>query len=505
MAELQGDKPAADNVDKVETRNLAYDDDEYDNSPAARAMTRRILWRLDTRILPVLALLFLCSFLDRTNVGNARLYGLEKELGMDADDVQYDQGLAVFYATYIVSEVPSNLVLKRVTPRVWLPFLTFAWGVVSMCQGFIQNFAGFAAVRAVLGFTEGGLLPGMVLYLSSMYTRRELALRIGLFYTAASLSGAFGGLLARGLSELGGHSGLSAWRWIFIIEGLLTVAAAAVAALILPNGLVGASFLSEQEKAHAARRLQRNVVAGSTGSTSSPSSIMNPEHEAAETFSWHEVGRAVFSWQTWLSACAYFGILSGLYSFGLFLPTIIAALGHTANAAQLWSVIPYAVASVVTVIVAFASDYFQVRGVIMLVTMPIAIIGYAVIANVHSPSVKYGMTFLMATGLYSSVPPVLGWLANNSAGHYKRATAAALQLAIANCGGFVTVFVYPSTQSPQFHKGHTIILSLLVAGWFMILGNVVYCYKVNKDKASGKYDQYIGTGDDRDPSFRLVL
>lgn len=103
----------------------------------------------------------------------------------------------------------------------------------------------------------------------------------------------------------------------------------------------------------------------------------------------------------------------------------------------------------------------------MLFTMPIAIVGYAVIANVDNPNVKYGMTFLMATGLYSSVPPVLGWLANNSAGHYKRATAAALQLAIANCGGFVTVFVYPSTQSPQFHKGHTIILSLLVAGWFM--------------------------------------
>ncbi|CAK7223996.1 hypothetical protein SBRCBS47491_005397 [Sporothrix bragantina] len=487
------EKPTADTVDNAEKAEL-IDDIDLESSQA-RALTRRILWKMDTRILPVLALLFLCSFLDRTNVGNARLYGLEKDLGMDLQDKQYDQGLAVFYATYIVSEVPSNLVLKRVTPRIWLPFLTFAWGVVSMCQGFIHNFAGFVAVRAVLGFTEGGLLPGMILYLSGLYTRRELALRIGLFYTAASLSGAFGGLLARGLSEMAGRGGYSAWRWIFIIEGLLTVAAALIAAVLLPNGIAGASFLSEEEKVHAVRRLHRAVAAGS----------ISPEQEAEEKFSWHEVGRAVFSWQTWLTASAYFGILSGLYSFGLFLPTIIAALGHTANAAQLWSVIPYAVASVITVIVAFASDHFQVRGIIMLITMPIAIIGYAVIANVDSPSVKYGMTFLMATGLYSSVPPVLGWLANNSAGHYKRATAAALQLAIANCGGFVTVFVYPSPQGPQFHKGHTIILSLLVAGWFMILGNVLYCYKVNKDKARGHYDEFIGCGDDREPSFRLVL
>jgi len=103
----------------------------------------------------------------------------------------------------------------------------------------------------------------------------------------------------------------------------------------------------------------------------------------------------------------------------------------------------------------------------MLCTLPIAIIGYAVIANVTNPKVKYGMTFLMATGLYSSVPPVLGWLSNNSAGHYKRATAAALQLAIANCGGFVTVFVYPDLEKPQYHKGHTIILGLLVGGWFL--------------------------------------
>lgn len=103
----------------------------------------------------------------------------------------------------------------------------------------------------------------------------------------------------------------------------------------------------------------------------------------------------------------------------------------------------------------------------MLFTLPIAIIGYAVIGNVTDPHVKYGMTFLMATGLYCSVPPVLGWLSNNSAGHYKRATTSALQLAIANCGGFVTVFVYPKVQGPQYHEGHTIILGLLVGGWFL--------------------------------------
>ncbi len=130
---------------------------------------------------------------------------------------------------------------------------------------------------------------------------------------------------------------------------------------------------------------------------------------------------------------------------------------------------PYAVAACMTLVVAFTSDRLKVRGIIMLCTMPIAIIGYAVIANIDGdhPKVKYGMTIMMATGIYSSVPPVLAWLANNSAGHYKRATAAALQLAIANCGGILSVFLYPDADGPDFHRGHTIILGLLVAGWFL--------------------------------------
>ncbi len=103
----------------------------------------------------------------------------------------------------------------------------------------------------------------------------------------------------------------------------------------------------------------------------------------------------------------------------------------------------------------------------MLCTMPLAIIGYAVIANINDhPNVKYGMTFLMAVGIYSSVPPVLAWLANNSAGHYKRATAAAVQLAVANCGGILSVFLYPNVDGPLYHRGHTVILALLVGGWF---------------------------------------
>ncbi|KAH9889729.1 MFS general substrate transporter [Xylariomycetidae sp. FL2044] len=490
MSSSLSDKPSSTNKEELEKGAVST---LSGLSAAEEAkLTRRVLWKLDTRILPVLALLFLCSFLDRTNVGNARLYGLEDDLGIS--DHQYDSALAVFYAAYILSEIPSNLILKKLTPKIWLPCLAFVWGISAMSQGFIDYYSQFVGIRILLGMFEGGLLPGIVLYLSGIYQRKELALRIGIFYTAASLSGAFGGLLSRGIAEIGTAGGLSSWRWIFIINGCFSSTVGICSWFLLPNGAGSAKFLTPQEREWAVKRIH-TAGAGTTSRSG----------ETVERFQWSEVIRGVLAPQVWLTATAYMGILSGLYSFGLFLPTIITGLGYTANEAQLYSVIPYAVACVFTVITAVLSDRFKVRGIIILFSLPIAIIGYAVIANVNNNNVKYGMTFFMAVGLYSSVPPILGWLSNNSAGHYKRATTSALQLAIANCGGFVAVFVYPKSQGPSYHEGHTIIMSLLCAGWCLVAGGVLYCWKVNKDKAAGKYDQFIGYNDDRDPTFKLVL
>lgn len=382
---------------------------------------------------------------------------------------------------------------------MWLPLLTFLWGVIGMCLGFVRNFGDFLAVRALLGAAEGGLLPGMSLYLASLYTRQELALRIGIFYTAASLSGAFGGLLARGLSAIPTTSTVDdKWRWIMIIEGVLTALAAVIAYFLLPNSVASAKFFTQEERELAQERLLQSY------SATLPRSAGPPE---PERFRWSEVLRGVTSPQLWLSGTAYFSILVGLYSFGLFLPTIVVQLGYTANKAQLMTVPPYAVAAAITVVVAYLSDRLRIRGIVMLFTIPIAIIGYAVIANVGEDqnAVKYGMVFLMATGLYGSVPPILVWISNNSAGHYKRATTTGLQLAIANCGGFVTTFIYPDSEKPSYYESHMIVLGLLCYAWAAILCNVLYCAKVNRDKAAGKYDKYIGLGDDREPGFKMVL
>lgn len=335
------------------------------------------------------------------------------------------------------------------TPKFWLPFLVFLTGIIVMCIGFVKTYAQFVVVRALLGTAEGGLYPGSLLFLSTIYTREELALRVGIFYSSASLSGAFGGLLARGLSAIPATSTVyGSWRWIFIIEGVITCVIAAGAYFLLPNSVATASFLTAEERAFAQVRLKASH-----------------QSEQEERFRWSEVRRGILSLQLLFTGTVYFSICCALFSFSLFLPSIIQSLGYTANEAQLLSVPPYAVASIVGVIVSFISDRLRVRGILILISLPLAIIGYVLIARVSSNVTKYGLTFLMASGIYGSVPPLLVWILNNSAGHYKRATAGALQVCMANCGGIVAAFLYPNIEKPGYVKSHTIILGVLCYAW----------------------------------------
>lgn len=154
----------------------------------------------------------LFSFIDRSNIGNARIAGLTTDLNLHG--TQFNIALLVFYIPYILIDVPSNMLVKRLRAGIYLPTLITMWGLVCTFMGFVQNFAGLVACRLLLGLFEGGILGGVIIYLAMFYRRGEMLLRSGLFYCAAPLSGAFGGLLASGLAriEVGGYE---KWPWIF--------------------------------------------------------------------------------------------------------------------------------------------------------------------------------------------------------------------------------------------------------------------------------------------------
>ncbi|KAI0677109.1 MFS general substrate transporter [Trametes maxima] len=509
-----------------------------DSEGHARALTKRVLWKLDIHVLPPLALLWLANFIDRTNIGNARIAGLERDTHLHG--TEFNTALAIFYVSYILVELPSNWVLKKFKPSRWLPFLVAVWGTVTTLSGLVQNYSGLLAIRFFLGFCEGGLLPGIMLYLSTLYQRHELQQRVGIFYASASLSGAFGGLLATAIIKMEGIGGLSGWRWIFILEGIATVLFALISMLILPADVGSAKFFTEEEREFALRRLRLSHGVTMSAPLSEPSQrITGAEVEAEkgtdvkveerveetsvvdqqdEKFEWREVMRGVKDPQVWMTAVAYMGIIVSLYSFSLFLPTIVAGLGYSGGAAQLHTVPPYVPAVVLTVVVAVASDRLRWRGPFILIFLPITMAGYILAIVAKTNAQRYVAVFLIASGIYPCGPCILSILPNNSAGHYKKATTVALQLALANCGGFVATFSYDSSQAPTYIRGHTITLAFVALAWLAMFCNVMYCMWENRARADGRrqsniaqYQELWDAGKtrapigDRHPDFRFTL
>jgi MFS family permease len=179
--------------------------------------------------LSVLTFHFSLSFLDRTNIGNARLFSLEKDLGIDENSLLYNICLSLFFPFYVAAEIPSNMMMKRFRPSVWLTIIMVGWAIVVIGMGFVTNFTTLLITRILLGICEGGLFPGVTYYITMWYPRHETGLRMAMFFSAATAAGAFGGLLARGISGMAGIGGRGGWSWIFIIEGIITLVVACAA------------------------------------------------------------------------------------------------------------------------------------------------------------------------------------------------------------------------------------------------------------------------------------
>lgn len=354
---------------------------------------RKLVRKLDRWIVPPVMLLYLFSFLDRVNIGNARLYGLEEDLGMKGD--QFQVAVSILFVTYILSELPSNLVIKKFTPSRWLAFLTTGWGIVATLTGIVQSYGGLIACRLILGALEGGLFPGLTIYLTLFYTRKEIALRVGYLFVSAAISGSVGGLLAYGIGFMDGVAGQRGWRWIMIIEGLPTFVLGISVIFWLANDAESAHYLTPEEKKLMIVRKERQ-----TGYSKS-----------ADEFSKADVIKGLKDWKIWVFCLGQFGVDTMLYGVSTFLPTIIRGLGTWTTAEVQCLTIPcYALGAITYLAAAWVSDRLQRRGIITVIFGTISVIGYAVLLSDVSNGVRYFGCFLVAMGLYVVVGIPLGWL-----------------------------------------------------------------------------------------------
>ncbi|KZT56372.1 MFS general substrate transporter [Calocera cornea HHB12733] len=412
----------------------------------------KLIRKIDLNLLPVLTVLYLLSFLDRSNIGNAKLDGLTTDLNVPG--ANYNTSLAIYFVGYVLFEIPCNMILKRFNPRVWLPTLTLLWGITSVAQGLVSDQTGLFAVRFFLGMTEAGLFPGSIFLFSMYYPRRVRHYRVAIFFGGAAVAGAFGGALAYAIGLMDGVGGRRGWSWIFILEGCLTVVVSLAAYFLVPTWPRSATFLTEPERAYLLRRLSNDSDAADV-----------------EPFNWDGVRQALGDHAVWGYALLFHGFAFVLYSISLFMPTIIAELGFASWQAQLMTVPPYALAAASIWLACYASYKASIRAPFIIGAAGVSFIGYILLISTSTAGPQYLGVHLSTAGVYTGNALLLSWPAENVSSQTKRAVAVALQISIGDLGAIVGVLVYrPDLAANLYRTPHIVAMAYLVfgslvAGW----------------------------------------
>ncbi|KAK2043837.1 major facilitator superfamily transporter [Colletotrichum somersetense] len=418
--------------------------------------------KFDRRLIPAMFLAHLLFFLDKSNIALARINGLEQDLHLTGN--QFNTALATFFILNILFNVPGNLAVRRVGGAIWLPALMTAWGLVTTFSGFITNFAGLCVTRVFLGLTESSFLGGVLIYLGFFYTADELILRVGLFYSSTALAGFLGGLLAAGLVQVK-VAGYNGWPWILFIEGCLTVLVGIGLLFVLPHTPADAKFLSSAERSFAYQRMREQDRWHYQG-TPQPidQDAEGRVQQAKETptkkdsLTWATVASAIFNVVTITMAAASFFSIQAIYSFALFLPTIISAMGYEKLQASLMTAPPNLAALVFTITICFWSRRSGKTALPLNVCSITGILGYALLiigAKVGAAplfmnvDIQYAGTFLVAMSVNATPPLALTWISINASPHYVRAIALGFVLSIGNSATFLASFTYIKTEAPK--------------------------------------------------------
>ncbi|KAG2100382.1 major facilitator superfamily domain-containing protein [Suillus discolor] len=465
----------------VSEKNYVVEEDQ----PEISVEDHRLLRKVDCRLLPVFTLLYLLSFLDRSNIGNAKLDGMTTDLGVSP--ASYNTALAIYFVGYVVFEIPANVWesnllsslcrLKKCNPQVWLPSLTLAWGIVSIGQGLVKNQAGLFGIRFLLGATEAGLFPGVIYVFSVYYLRRERSWRVAIFFGGSALAGAFGGIFAYCIGLMNGVGGKSGWQWIFILEGLLTAVVSLIAYFIVPTWSHKAKFLSETEKTRLLDRLRADSDAGTD-----------------QTFKWSSVGDAFSDHLVWAYAFLFHGFSFVLYSLSLFLPTIIAGLGFETWQAQLMTVPPNVLASFSIWTTVYFSSKYNARAPFIIGAAIVSIIGYILLITCTKPGLQYFGVHLAAAGVYTGNSLLLSWPGENVSGQAKRAVAVALQISVGDIGAIAGCLIYRPTLASHLYRTPN-----LIAIGYLLFAIVVTTYLwVMMSMENKRRDRLLSKGESKD-------
>jgi len=405
----------------------------------------KITWRL----IPLLFFCYIIAYIDRINVGFAKLQ-LREVLGVDEAvfGSVFGLGAGLFFIGYFLFEVPSNLVLQRVGARIWIARIMIVWGFVATAMMFIKGTAGFYLMRFLLGVSEAGFYPGVILYLTYWYPARERARTIALFATGSVIAGIVGSPLSGAILGLHGAGGLEGWQWLFLMEGIPAVLMGLVILIALPDHPRKARWLSATEKTWI-------------------QSQIDEETSRNKQQSHYRLADALKSSRVWLLCLIYFLLNVGGYGYEMWLPSIIKGFsGMSYGVVGLINAIPYLVAAIVMLLVGQHSDRTGERRWHVALAAILSATGFAFSAWFQNPYLAMAALTLAFAGLKSTMGPF--WALGTT---FLSGTAAAGGIALINSVGNLGGFVGPTLVGVIKDRtdGNGIALSIL-GGALLLMG-----------------------------------
>ncbi|KIX94915.1 uncharacterized protein Z520_09225 [Fonsecaea multimorphosa CBS 102226] len=436
----------------VESQHSADKTDEVfveDATPTInRKAERKLVRKQDMIILPLLGIGYMMGVLDRSNIGNARLMGIQKDLNLS--NHQYFQVLMVTYIGFLVLQTPAALLMKILAPRWVLGGSIAMFGLVAALFSKARNFADLIGLRLLLGFGEA-IVPLSFLYISMWYKHDELALRGCLIYWSTSVASFAGGLIAYGVEKnIHNAHGLRSWQWLFIVEGVPTFAVGLAIIIFLPpypdKVVAKGHFLfsrSENELLLARTRASQNTA----GAKVVP----------------RQIWIAFKDPKTYLGSLMLSAVGLSAAAFAVFLPTFINAFGFDRLTSQLYTIIPYSFAVVSMPVACWLSDRYQQRGLAMAICLGSCLIGIIIILASPNPTVSMVGTCFVAAGTYPGNPIAVAWISTIHGGYTKRSTVYGIQQV------FINSFIIMATQvfdtPPKFYKGNGILLGIFAVAF----------------------------------------
>ncbi|KAN0091727.1 MFS general substrate transporter [Hyaloscypha variabilis] len=409
------------------------------SSEEKSSLERALLRKLDLRILPLLFLAYITTFIDRANIGNVKIEGMLADLEMKGND--YNMALVVYAVPFILLELPSSLALRRYRPGNYITFIMFGWGVATVGAGVTKSYSGLLVCRFLVGCFEAGLIPSCTILMSQYYKKFEFQRRYSFFFTGSHIGGAFSGFLTFALVKMNNIGGYAGWRWVFIIEGLFTILLALTSFFLLVPLPENATFLTSTEKKILLARLSEDNPTALQDDT--PLTII----EALQTMT---------HWKVVLPLLACFACNIAASALAAFQPTVLKNLGFTSSSAQIHTIPVYLSGLFFCLLSGLLSDLTKARFPFVLLGALITLLGWAleltavkhinISTGLGWPQERYAGMFLIMIGFSIELPILIGWAGSNLRGRKEKVVAYVTLIGGSQLGNLVSANVFLARQ-----------------------------------------------------------